>query len=165
MQKIVKRALTGSYNPGPHDGMDSVDLPVSGALNPVSAGVRIVRRIAYAGVVAFCLISVACGGTSQAHSYTRNQIACAHVASGHQHMPDAERCSKVIMRAYRRATGAGATMCWVQGKAVACVPRYHVDMWQVRAVIKAHGTRWYIPGVMYPAKGTFEKAPLSGTIT
>jgi hypothetical protein len=111
-------------------------------------------------------IAAGCSGvTSQAVTYTPNQVACQRVASGHQHMPDAEACSKAVLHSFRRATGTGPGMCWVQGKAVMCVPRYHVDRWQMRFVIQAHGTRWYTQGVMYPMKGTFHKAPLSGRIT
>jgi len=116
------------------------------------------------GCLIFMLVNAGCA-TTQGASYTPNQIACQHVAKGKQHLPDAEACSKAVMRSYVRAVGAPKSMCWVQARGIDCVPRYHVDMWQVHAVIRDNGRRWYIAGIMYPQKGMFHKAPLSGAIT
>jgi hypothetical protein len=116
------------------------------------------------GCFVFMLANTGCAST-QGASYTPNQIACQHVAKGKQHAPDAEACSKAVMRSYVRAVGAPKTMCWVQARAIDCVPRYAVDMWQVRAVIRDNGKAWHIDGIMYPKTGGWKKAPLSGTIT
>jgi hypothetical protein len=156
MRSTRQTPANGSENRGECHRPRSTFLPASVALTPRKIGVTLLALIA---------LCAACGGSSQARDLTPNQAACSRVSLSHPKTPDSEACSKALAHALRRATGSGALMCWVSGKAVDCVPRYHVDRWQVRMTIRNNGKAWYIPGVMYPKAGTFHKAPLSGVIT
>jgi hypothetical protein len=117
------------------------------------------------GCLVFILANTGCSST-EAAVLSDAQRACAHVSKGKARGGDAEACSKAVRRAYVQSVGATRhTMCWVDMRGVSCVPRYHVNRWQVHAVILDNGRRWRIAGVAYPSTGRFVKAVLSGAIT